>query len=274
MFKYISEIAFVPPEFQITRINDPGPASKTISIIPRKGAVFRSVCCDVPSPIYDQKPNSRLLKHLIIHGVTYRLSLPSFRLRCSSCQAVRTAHLSFFDGRSRHSEHFAQQVIGELKTHSIIEAAKRCGVGFNCARGIMERHVKNFMPILWPEVFKSGSIRLGIDGHSFRGHHMELTIFDLTNHRPLAFLNGESRETLDRFLMSIPSNYRREKISEVCTDLTTKLRGSLKTWLPDAKLTADKFHVIALMNRALDEERKALGVTNKLPSKNQQEKRQ
>jgi transposase len=144
-------------------------------------------------------------------------------------------------------------------------------VSFSTVRGILEGHVPIGGPVPWGRICAGGPVRLGIDGHSFRGHSFVLTVQDLTHGRPVAMLRGESRETLGSFLASIPSDVRRNLVSEVCTDLTNRLRAPIAEWLPNARHVADKFHVIALLNRAIDEERKGVASRWKGLCRNQKE---
>jgi transposase len=94
--------------------------------------------------------------------------------------------------------------------------------------------------------------KLGIDEHSFRGRCLIITITDLSNKKLLAILKGDSQKDLEDFIMSIPSKYR-DNINEACTDLRSSYWPVIKRTLPQAILTADRFHVELLARRALDE---------------------
>ena len=99
--------------------------------------------------------------------------------------------------------------------------------------------------------------KLGIDEHSFSGKRMIITITDLSNKKLLAILKGDSQSALEEFINGIPPK-NRAKIDETCTDLRSSFRPVLERYLPEAILTADRFHVESLFRRALDEIRSVI----------------
>ncbi|MGQ9546300.1 MAG: transposase, partial [Dehalococcoidia bacterium] len=68
----------------------------------------------------------------------------------------------------------------------------------------------------------------------------------------LRILKDDGIATLKDFLIKIP----RGKLKEVCIDMKDSLRKVVEALFPEAKVAADRFHVIADSNRRMDEARR------------------
>ncbi|MBW6441206.1 transposase [Patescibacteria group bacterium] len=95
------------------------------------------------------------------------------------------------------------------------------------------------------------NITLGIDEHSFRGKRMALTITNISQKKLLAIKKDDKIETVEKFLSQVD----KKRISEVCIEMRIGFLNAVRRQLPDAKVTTDKFHLIAYANRVLEEER-------------------
>jgi len=101
-----------------------------------------------------------------------------------------------------------------------------------------------------------GTIRLGIDEHSFRGKDLAIAITCLSSRRMVAILPSDWQAELRAALGKLPEEGVRQRIEAVCIDMKRSLRAVVREELPSAKVVADPFHVIADANRRLDETRR------------------
>jgi len=75
--------------------------------------------------------------------------------------------------------------------------------------------------------------------------------------RLLAVLPNDRQETIRAFLRSMPRDVQ-DRVTEVCTDLDHGFPATIAAELPHARHVADRFHVIQLANRLLDQVRRVV----------------
>jgi len=185
------------------------------------------------------------------HGtLNYRQIILSLRVRRFKCKKCCKPFTEYFPGisRDKSSANLKIQMLDWLRQNSFNFIAKQ----FDISSSTLVRYLLKMngnIKIDW----KNGNItKLGIDEHSFRGKYLIITVTDLSNKKLLTILKSDSQATLERFIREIPNEYR-DKIDEVCTDLRSSYKPVIEKMLPNAILTADRFHVELLARRALDE---------------------
>lgn len=93
-----------------------------------------------------------------------------------------------------------------------------------------------------------------MDGHSFSGHDMALTVTNLNLPRVVSILPSDKKKDIDHFLSNIPEAIK-SKIAAICIDMTAGYSSSIHKYLPQTKIVVDKFHIIQDANHRVDEER-------------------
>ncbi len=91
---------------------------------------------------------------------------------------------------------------------------------------------------------------LGLDGFSFRRRQMWTGLWDLERALPVAFVAGEGQQQAELLLGRYGSA---RTVEAVAMDLHEPYRQAVQAVLPQAAVVADKFHVLALAARALQE---------------------
>ncbi len=99
---------------------------------------------------------------------------------------------------------------------------------------------------------------LGIDETSSRKGHKYVTVgVDLDERRVLHVTEGKGKSTIKSIKKHFESKgMDPEKIKNACIDLSPSFIAGLKEYLPNAAIHFDKFHVVQLLNKAMDEVRK------------------
>lgn len=88
---------------------------------------------------------------------------------------------------------------------------------------------------------------LGIDEHSFSKKQGYATTFcDLRKHKVFDVVKGRSAKDLAGFLEQLRG---RERVKVVCIDLSSSYRRLIQNYFPNAKIVADRFHVIRLLHQ-------------------------
>lgn len=87
---------------------------------------------------------------------------------------------------------------------------------------------------------------LGIDEHFFsRKDGYATTFCNLGNHTIFDVVLGRSEAALEAYLAKLPG---KERVRVVCMDLASVYRAIVRKHFPKAKIVADRFHVIRLVN--------------------------
>lgn len=86
---------------------------------------------------------------------------------------------------------------------------------------------------------------LGIDEHFFSKKQGYATTFcNLRKHKIFDIVKGRSGAELEKYLQQLPG---RERVKVICIDLSSNYKHLIQRYFPNAKIVADRFHVIRLM---------------------------
>lgn len=107
---------------------------------------------------------------------------------------------------------------------------------------------------------------IGMDETSKRKGHDYITLFvDLLKRRTIFITEGKDHETVKAFVDDLSKhNGDLQKITNVSCDMSPAFIKGVKEYLPEAKITFDRFHVMKILNKAVDEVRKQEAKTQSL----------
>lgn len=125
------------------------------------------------------------------------------------------------------------------------QLAQRGGIGTATVErwfhDLLERKISERQSAVCPRV-------LGIDEHFFsRKLGFATTFCDLEHHRVYDLTLGRSEAALAGYFMRLKQP---ERVRVVCMDLSSIYRALVRKYLPQARIVADRFHVIRLINQA------------------------
>jgi transposase len=105
----------------------------------------------------------------------------------------------------------------------------------------------------------SSVTKLGIDETSTRkGHHYVTLGVDLDQGRVIHVTEGKGKETLQDIQQHLESKgVDKQQIKQASLDLSPSFIAGVKESFPAAEMTFDRFHVVKLLNEAMDKVRKA-----------------
>ena len=97
---------------------------------------------------------------------------------------------------------------------------------------------------------------LGLDEFSVRkGQVYDTAIMDLERRQVVGVVSGHRQEGVAAFFSTLPEP---EKVKVAVMDMHEPFRQAVELCLPQAKVVADKFHVLVHVHRALDQVRTSL----------------
>lgn len=90
-----------------------------------------------------------------------------------------------------------------------------------------------------------------------RGHNYVSLFVDLDTPKVLFATEGKDASTVERFKQDLTDhNGNPEAIEEMCSDMSPSFISGVETFFPNAHLTFDKFHIMKIINEAVDEVRR------------------
>ena len=183
------------------------------------------------------------------------------RISCTKC-GVKTVSVPWARPKSGFTLLFEALVL-QLAQHMAIEPLA----------AIVHAHSDSIWRILDHYVEKARQAQdltevstLGIDETSRRKGHQYVTTFcDLEGRRVLFVTKGKDSETVKTFVEDFEARRADPKqITEVCSDMSAAFIKGIADNLPEAEHTFDRFHVMALVNDAVDEVRRKEAKQTKL----------
>lgn len=192
----------------------------------------------------------RRIKHSIWQEKMIVLRFNQRRFYCRKCNKAFTEYAQGIDRRNT-TENFRKILLKNMARSSLRYAMENSSVSSSTLYGILNGNYLE-QKIDWNE--QGEKFTLGIDEHSFRGKRMALTITNITKRKLLKVCKDDRIETVEEFL----TNCDKQRIQEVCIDMKRGFLYAVQRQLPDARITIDKFHVIAAANKMLDEVRSVI----------------
>ena len=175
------------------------------------------------------------------------------RYRCRRCDYVWHESVPFAKGNRRYCRRFAQYVVELLKACTIKAVASLLRVSWDTVKRIHKEYLRSrYSP---PPL--NGVRNIGIDEFSVRrGVEFRTIVVDLDTGRIVHVGKGRGGDALLPFWRRV----RRlgVRIRHVATDLSPAFIASVLENAPGARLVFDHFHVVKLMNEALDDIRRTL----------------
>lgn len=174
------------------------------------------------------------------------IKIHKHRRLCKDCKKVFVEPVDGIWPRRKTTQRFRKfiaQSCARMSDMSTVSGCYKVSHGFAYKvyyeqTAIKLREYKSAM--YWPEV-------IGIDEHFFRrqkGFSEFVTmITDLKKKRVFEMVFGRDHRSLEAQLMAIPG---RENVKVVVIDMSSTYKGFAKKFFPNAKLVADKFHVLRL----------------------------
>jgi len=248
---YATILGIAPP-WEVTRVElDDHAKAVHVWLEARSGTTFACPECQTISPLHDHVERS--WRHLDTCQYETRLHARVPRVDCAE-HGVKTVPVPWATAHSRFTMLFERLAIAWLKEATPAAVARRLGLTWEEANGIVERAVRRGLA-------RRSSVagrRLGIDEHSYLKHFQFVTmVVDLDEQTVLHVADDRSAETLASYFESLSID-ERLAIEAIAMDMWDPYRRTVRDYVPDGdmKIVFDKFHVMRHVIEAMDQVRR------------------
>jgi len=189
-----------------------------------------------------------------IRGSGVYLRILKRRFRCPSCKKVFTEPVPGIRKGFKTTERYRRGIKWACENYKDLKSVQKA---FGCSAGLVYKTFYEQLALKlrerknnpWPT-------RIGIDEHSWlrgrTGRSFVSLVVDYDNKRIFEAVEGKTALGLTENLAHIQG---RERVKEVALDLCDPFKKFAREMFPNARIVADHFHVVRLLNPALNRAR-------------------
>jgi transposase len=218
-------------------------------------AANRCVCpvCDAPDqPIHDRMKRSWQHLHFFQYRAFLHAEVPRLACSCGKTTQIKVPWANSGSGFTLLFEAYAMALARELP---VAEVARMLGVR---PQRLWDRLVKCVGAAYDAESF-ADLREITIDETAMRRRHQYVTVIaDSVQRRVVFATEGKDSLTLSDFASELLShNAAPTQIEHVAMDFSAAFMAGARDYLPNARISFDPFHLVALASEALDQVRRA-----------------
>ena len=181
---------------------------------------------------------------LVLHG---------HRHRCQRCGRIRREEVLFADARRRYSRSFARMVVELASYMALAHVAMTLRVGWDLVKEIFYGHLQRKL-----KKRRFSHLRyIAVDEFALRKGHRYITlVMDLETGAVLWVSMGKDSHGLEQFLWRL--NRARAPLKAIAMDMSKAYYKAVRKVFPHLDVVYDPYHVVAMVNKAVDDVRKGL----------------
>ncbi len=232
---------------------DPGGGRIDFDVAFTHGAQFACPHCGAAGqPVHDTR--ERTWRHLNFFQFQAYIHAKVPRVRCADCQKTSQVPVPWARENSGFTLLMEALLVTLCKAMPVRQVATLLGVSDMRLWRTLDHYVERARA---QEEF-SAVRAVGLDETAARrGHHYISLFHDLEQARLLYACEGRKAEVLGHFADDLEAHGAcAENVREICIDMSASYQAGVGEHLPWAQVTFDEFHLIQLLNKAVDEVRR------------------
>jgi transposase len=219
-----------------------------------KRNLFTSPCCNEPNcKIHSYIP--RKVRTLDCFNYQTFLHYRKPRIRCNKCGKIITINLPWESPNTTLTTIFEDRVVALAEKMPFTSVGQAMGITDKRSAIIVERRVTASRI----NVDLSKVTKIAVDETSEAKGHKYITVFiDMETKGVIFITEGKDASVLEKFAAElITKNGHPDNITDVAIDMSPAFIAGVNRYFPNASITFDKFHVVKLVNEALDQVRRS-----------------
>jgi len=221
----------------------------------RSGAEFACPNCGKSGcKVHDIQDQNRTWRHLDFWQYRTLLHARMPRVKCESCGKIRTVIIDWARPGAGFSLLFEYHVLSLMIEMPVAAVARKVGEHDTRLWRVFTHYVDKAME----NMDISNVTRVAMDETSrARGHKYVTFFIDVDTKRLIFATTGKGADVLQEFCLFLDSKgVPRSQIKEFCCDMSPSFISGIEENFPNASITFDKFHVMKMVNEALDQVRR------------------
>ncbi len=191
------------------------------------------------------------VKDLSLAGKPLKVTIRKRRYICKNCNSTFSENNPYIKRYCHFPQRFYFEAIKEtLKLQSFSAIARRFGTSVTSI-------IRWFDNINYPKAELPSCIAIDEFKGNAGGEKFQCNLADPVKHKIIDILPNRDSEDLCKYFLDYPYE-KRAKVKKVVMDLSTLFRSVAKKIFPEAKIIADKFHVIRVVTNSLENTRKRI----------------
>ena len=222
-----------------------------------KGTKFPCPICNKLSELHDTK--EKVWRHLdFFHYETY-LHTRVPRTKCNE-HGVKLVNVPWTRQNTGFTLFFEALIVAMSKEMTVSAIADMVNVHEDSLWRILSHYVKEAMV----KTNLSNLDIIGVDEISVKKGHSYVTLFyDLNKDRVIHIENGKGKDGFRKFRDFLSTKTNPDNIRYISMDMSPAFKSGAKEYFPNAKVVFDKFHIVKMMNDAIDKVRRSEYQSNK-----------
>lgn len=174
------------------------------------------------------------------------------KLFCHRCMAIHAERCPLVEGKRHFTTALERFAVMLCRMMTIQDVAKHLGLTWDTVKAMEKRYLKRrFDPPPIRDVQ-----RIAIDEIAVRkGHVYKTVVLDLDSGHILHVGDGKGAEAVEPFFRRL--RRARVKLKAIAMDMSSAYLSAVKQWAPGTPVVFDRFHVMQLVNKQIDELRRA-----------------
>ena len=218
----------------------------------QSGAEFSCPNCGKTGcKVHDIQDQDRTWRHLNFWQYKTILHARMPRVKCESCGKIRTVVIDWARPGAGFSLLFEHHVLSLMVEMPVAAVAREVGEHDTRLWRVFKYYVNKAME----NIDVSNVTRIAMDETSRAKGHKYVTFFiDMDTKRLIFATTGKGADVLQVFSQFLDSKgVLYSQIKEFCCDMSPAFISGIEEKFPNATITFDKFHVMKMVNEALDQ---------------------
>jgi len=202
-------------------------------------------------PVYDTVQKSWQHLNFFEHECHISARVPRIKTDDGKVRLIKTPWEGMNNGFTLLFEALLLQLSSNMPVNKV---SKLTGISNYRIWELLKRYVNNTLAEADYSLVKV----VGVDETSSRKGHNYVTLFvDLDTKKVIFITEGKSNETVVNFVADLENHSgKADNIKQVCCDMSPAFIKGVQENLSKAELTFDKFHIVKIINEAIDQVRR------------------